>query len=93
MAALRESEAFKLTQHKHERNITTTPPIYLNIGRGTPFKFKINHSFYNYHYRKATPTTQGFLNLLKTSKVAPATREQPGLTWLELLLVSLAAAT
>eukprot|EP00973_Karenia_brevis_P041704 5772399-Karenia_brevis.AAC.1 len=55
--------------------------------------FKINHNFYNYHQRKATPATQGFLNMLRTARFAPATNEQPGLTWIEILLISLAAST
>eukprot|EP00973_Karenia_brevis_P089378 12392253-Karenia_brevis.AAC.1 len=89
---LRNSDAFKLTQNNADKYITTTPPSFLAAHQGSPLSFKINPNYYNYHYNKSTPMGQGFLTLLRNTKVAPVPVGQVGVTWLELLLLSLAAS-
>eukprot|EP00973_Karenia_brevis_P031812 4389067-Karenia_brevis.AAC.1 len=72
--------------------IITTPPPYLNDTQAQPLTLKINQRFYNYHYKKATPTMQGFMELLLRLRFAPAPNGAAGITWIELLLLAMAAS-
>eukprot|EP00973_Karenia_brevis_P034349 4738558-Karenia_brevis.AAC.1 len=92
MDKLRNSEAFKLLAKKPAAHVITKPPVYFDDNATQPLKLKINIKCYNYHYNKASPAAQGFLTLLKYNKFAPVPKKTSGLTWLELLLLSLAAS-
>eukprot|EP00973_Karenia_brevis_P059619 8299594-Karenia_brevis.AAC.1 len=59
---------------------------------GSVATLKAHGSFYRYHFKKASPGIQGFLQLLTHTKVVPVALGQVGHTWLELFLLSLMAS-
>eukprot|EP00973_Karenia_brevis_P079148 10982415-Karenia_brevis.AAC.1 len=85
---LRNSPAHQLQIGKPVTHIYTTPPTYMQPGQGTPLQLKTSRNYYNAHYRKTDYIGQGFLTLLRHLQFAPATTTQPGVTWLELLILA-----